>query len=207
MDKKKSQIYDQLKKMIITGEFKPGEIIEEKKIIEFFNVSRTPVKDALNILEAQGWIEFLSRKGIKIPEIKLDEIRDIFQVRYEIEPLLLKIGFYNIDRIKIRVIKERIQSRMEEENYKELSTLDDEFHDLILNTSANKIFIELLENIYEKTQRIRGMSYLDKEDTMASAKDHILIIDYIMEGDLENSCKSLKNHIEQNQIQLARNFF
>ena len=78
---------------------------------------------------------------------------------------------------------------------------------LILNTSANKIFIDLLKNIYEKTQRIRGVSYLDKKDTLASAKDHIIIIDMIIAGDLEDSCRKLKDHIEQNQVQLARSFF
>ena len=75
-----SKIYNQLKLLIITGQIKPGTIINEREYSKLLDVSRTPLRDALRLLENEGWIEQVG-KNRKIAVLMWKDILELFEIR------------------------------------------------------------------------------------------------------------------------------
>lgn len=203
---KKNIVYSDIKKKIITGEFSQGESLNEKDLTEIFKISRTPVREALNILELEGWIKSVPRKGYVVSSITFSDIKDLFQIRYELEPVFLSMAFNFFEKEVLISLKERIQNLIEKEDYDALRLLDDEFHSYLIESTYNSFAIKTMESINDHISRTRYLTFRDKKETFDSAYDHIKIIDALLEKNLEQAVKVLRNHIDKSQLYFLRNF-
>ena len=97
----KLKAYKYIKEKIISGEFYPNQKLEEIVIAQKLKISRTPVREAVNALKEEDWLNIIPRKGIFVKEITLKDINDIFRVREVIEPIILKLAFRNLEKEKI----------------------------------------------------------------------------------------------------------
>mgnify|MGYP002423920665 FL=1 len=88
----KIQAYSILKKKIINCEYRPGSMLNEAQLAEELGFSRTPIREAISILEMEGFIRVVPKKGILVTDILLSDIVQIFQARMEIEPIALKLA-------------------------------------------------------------------------------------------------------------------
>ena len=93
--------------LIISGKLEANERIDEDFLSKSLNVSRTPVREAINRLEQEGWINIVPRKGMFVNNISLKEINDIFQVRSNLEPIILEMAFYKVNREDLIDLKEK----------------------------------------------------------------------------------------------------
>lgn len=105
----KEKVYEILKEMIISGKLKYNERIEEDALATSLEVSRTPVREAINKLEQEGWINIIPRRGMFVSNVSLKEINDIFQVRLNLEPIILQMGFSNIPLSECQRLKESLK--------------------------------------------------------------------------------------------------
>lgn len=202
---KKINIYDEIKKDIIKCFYKPGEYLEEQALAKRYGTSRTPIREALGVLKREGWIENTSKKGVCAANITLKQLKDLFQLRVEIEPMILRFSFNLFSEARLLDLKKKLQEAVKNESIEELSSLDDLFHEEILMSSRNELAISLLKNIQEKTTRLRYLTCEDKKETINSAEEHIKIIDAILNKDLSEASKHLINHIDNNQLYFMRN--
>ena len=86
------QIANSLKEEILSGKFPPGVRIRQEDIAEQFGASRSPVREALRILEAEGLINLVAHTGAWISHLSLAECEEMYQIRERIEPLLLRLS-------------------------------------------------------------------------------------------------------------------
>jgi len=201
----KNQIYESIKTDIINCYYKPNESLEEKQLTEKYGVSRTPIREVISMLKQEGWLENNGRKGVYVSQITLKNVKDLFQLRYEVEPIILKFAFNYISEKKISELKSEILASIEQKDIKKLVKIDDRLHDEILNSSKNDLAIRVVENIMDQTKRFRYLTHTDEDETIKSAKEHIQLIDAILEKDLERSLKILRKHIDNNQLYFVRN--
>lgn len=134
---KKDYIYEEIKKMIITGELKQGENIIEKDLIDKFSVSRTPIREAFKILDMEGWIYSNPRKGYNVSSITFKNVKDLFQIRYEMEPLCLKIANKFFEEKELSELKNEIRMYVKNKNYSSLRLMDEKFHEYIVSSTYN----------------------------------------------------------------------
>lgn len=195
----KDKAYDELKELIISGKLEANERIDEDFLSKSLNVSRTPVREAINRLEQEGWINIVPRKGMFVNNISLKEINDIFQVRSNLEPIILEMAFYKINREDLIDLKEKFldfsnKTSLTPEEKKALDTLDNELHLLILKNCNNNFIIKMMENVYEHNMRIRNISSQPPIRRFDAIKEHINIIESILNDNLQNAAEELKNH-------------
>lgn len=195
----KDKAYDELKELIISGKLEANERIDEDFLSKSLNVSRTPVREAINRLEQEGWINIVPRKGMFVNNISLKEINDIFQVRSNLEPIILEMAFYKINREDLVSLKEKFldfsnKTSLTPEEKKALDTLDNELHLLILKNCNNNFIIKMMENVYEHNMRIRNISSQPPIRRFDAIKEHINIIESILNDNLQNATEELKNH-------------
>lgn len=104
-----SKIYNQLKLLIITGQIKPGTIINEREYSKLLDVSRTPLRDALRLLENEGWIE-QSGKNRKISVLLWKDILELFEIREPLDVLCFGLALPKMNAAHIRHLRGIIES-------------------------------------------------------------------------------------------------
>ena len=197
----KQKAYNYIKDKIISGVYSPNQKLEESIISSELSFSRTPVREAVNTLKDEGWITIIPRKGIFVSEISLKDINDIFCVRENIEPIILRMAFENLDKKELeefeRVFLDYNESK--ETDYMILDKKDNDFHNFILLASKNKFLINMMKNVYEHNQRLRNISKQKSEKRKEAIQEHLDIITEIKNQDVERAVVCLSVHIEKSR--------
>jgi len=205
----KEKSYEIIKYNIINIIYKPGEYLEEKKLSSSLEVSRTPMREALSRLEDEGWINIYPRKGIYVAKIDETLINNVFEARKTLEISSLKLTAGRLPQMKLELLKEKlcelsmdVGKKMEDiDNKKKMEDIDEEFHNMIISFYDNFFLKKATINIMEHAKRIKMFS-LDKkvkEAILKSTKEHIVLIDLLLDGKIEEVEQLLYKHLERAQ--------
>ena len=151
-------IYQNLKKSILNNEFKADQWINEVHIAEEFSVSRTPVREAVRRLAAEGFVQIDSHKKAKVREVSFEEISEIFQVLGLLDSAAINIAVEHMKPGDITKLENAI-SNMEKyghtetiEKYLEYNVV---FHNIIWETIPNALLKEIIFSVRDKMQRYK----------------------------------------------------
>ena len=198
------KVYRILKDRIIKEEFKQGERLLEKNIAEQLGVSRTPVREALRELAAEGFVEITPNQGIILNNVSFEEIWDILQIRGVLEGLAAKITAKKLSNDKIEKFNKIIDQMKyyaannsnSQGDILRFSRLDNEFHDLILSICGNKWLTQVLCNLKNRIEKFRIRSFSIPGTFAESLKEHCKILVAMKKGDSELAEKLSKMHME-----------
>ncbi len=148
----KLQAYSILKEKIVSCEYSPGSMLNEARLATELGFSRTPIREAISILEMEGFLHIVPKKGILVTDILLSDIVQIFQARMEIEPVALKLAGPNIPREKLLTWKEMFLTDAPsiEHGYK----TDTAMHLGIIGYCNNAYIIDMMKKVFDKNTRI-----------------------------------------------------
>lgn len=190
--------YEYIKKEIILGNLEPGSVFDEIKIAEALKVSRTPVREAVLKLAGEGYLTIIPRKGTLVSNISIKDIKEVYEARIILECGSIK-EITNIDSEVLYKWKSYYNNLLEK-NIKEdedvLNDIDKEFHLDISGFLSNKIIQKEIENLMDKSARIRYLSNkTNKGRYIESINEHLTIIDALIENDLEKCAELMKEHL------------
>ena len=107
----KDQIYEIIKEDIINQTYQNNTVLNEKKISQELNVSKTPVREALKALEAEGWVEYVPYKGILVKQMSLSDLQDVFRVRKALEVMVTESAVEKITPQLLQELKKSMQKQ------------------------------------------------------------------------------------------------
>lgn len=193
----KDKAYIYIKDRILNCEYLPGSFLDEKKLIEEIQSSRTPIREALNKIEQENLIKIIPKKGVMVTELSLKNILDIYQLREIIEPAaIIRYGSL-YPKEKLESFKEVFSSSIT--NTPAFYDQDDDFHYFIVEPFKNAYINNIMEEIHVQSRRLRIVTGRMQEYDLTS-KEHLKIIDLVLDGQYENASVKMKEHIA-----LARN--
>jgi len=195
-------IFDTLREAIITGELKPGERLMEVKLAEKMGVSRTPVREAIRMLEIEGLVDMLPRKGAHVAELSVKDIMDVLEVRAAMDSLATRLAAERItdDEIKeLRQIQAQFINYVEKNNLQGSIKKDVEFHELIYRASRNDRLLQIANNLREQVQRFRVIYLKDYSSPKNLIKEHEDICDAIAARNLEKAQEYAQIHINNQE--------
>lgn len=192
------KIYREIKKQITRGFMEPGERVYANKIAKDLNVSRTPVREALQKLSSEGFLKVTPNKAMVVAEVSIEDAKEVLQVRGVLEGLAAGVCAKKINKKEIQKF-ERIIRKMNITvkkgdliNYCEL---DDRFHELILEICGNKrimIIRESLDNFIYRF-RIKSLSVAGRIEN--SRIEHKNILEALKEHDSGRAEKLSREHM------------
>jgi len=189
-----ASVLDYVRNKIITGEFKPGRKINESDIALNLNVSRTPVREAFRILEAQGLITTLARRGSFITEISFNDVIELFGIREVLE-------FHAIDGIKKRAKKSPDKFKALVNNLEivlgkkpDNLTITPGFHRSLVQISGNYRLTELYKMVEGSCKRYWLIYYCGRKEKDTSLQHHQEIVTTLKREDFSEVKKLLKKH-------------
>lgn len=160
-----NQVYETIERNILNGVYSKGAVISEMKLSEELGVSRTPIREAMTRLETERLIETTSA-GTIVVGISDKDVKDMFQVKLHLDPLIMKMAATNISAHALEKLKENLEQQEfynSKGNTEKLRDLDTEFHDIIYAESKSPILQHILTGIHHKLLKYRKAS-LDKSD-------------------------------------------
>jgi len=191
--------FEKIKEAIIKGHFKPGEKLVEQTLAQEMGVSRTPVREAIRRLEAEGFVVSIPRKGVVVSRADKEEIVQLYSIRAELEGLAARWAIENADEDDMRKLDEAI-SRMEEtaasgdlDGVVQSNAL---FHDAIAQASKSRILCTLLKTLQDNIQRFRFQSLHLPGRPVAALAEHKEIVAAIKEKKAEEADRLLKEHLQ-----------
>ncbi len=195
------QIAKVLREDILTGRLKGGEQLLEDRLKEKFGVSRTPLREAFRVLEKEGLIEILPRKGSFVRGISRQDIEENFPVRAILEGLAARLAYPNFTQQDIKEMEEVFESMKEaakKQDFNAYSKHHVVFHEIFINASKNETLVTLLRNLRMHTLWHRYTYQYYKEDFKNSLMIHRKIIDLFKEKEVspEEIEKAVRQHIE-----------
>lgn len=199
--------YAQIKQKIFNFEMMPGELISEGNLAKIVNVSRTPLRQALQQLQHGGFIKAIPKIGWQIAPLDFDKLDELYDFRILIELNAVKALcntnrddqiFKNLQKIWLTPKSKRSFNTLD------IGILDEQFHSSLVKASGNE---EMLKTHSEITERIKIVRRLDftKSDRINSTYDeHGQIIKAILAGRVAEAQRLLKAHIEQSKIEVRK---
>lgn len=191
-------IVEDLEKKIISGTLKPGQRIIEEAMCKTLGVSRSPVREAFQILESRGFVVREPRKGISVAVSTRREAEDIYRIRASLDGLATSLAVEKQTPGLLKKLK-RIHDQMiravEKENDEAYQQLNTKFHDLLIQACENPRLIQLIQNFDKQTIRYR-MAVTNRPGWMEnSTRIHAEIISFFEAGDAEAAGQIRKSSI------------
>ena len=193
-----------LRKSILKGELSPGERLMEISLANKLGVSRTPIREAIRMLEHEGLVVMKPRRGAQVAKITVQELNDVLEVRKSLETLAISKACERMteeDIATMRLEEKRFEALVEksDSDLTELAEADVRFHDTIYQGTGNRRLIQILANLREQMYRFR-IEYLKEADIRSSlVSEHREIIEAVSNRDVDRAVECIVRHIDNQQ--------
>ncbi|GAI87100.1 unnamed protein product, partial [marine sediment metagenome] len=202
------KVYQVLKKEIVRGILEPGSNLSENKLAKEMHVSRTPIREAMRKLVAEGLVKTSPNKKMTVSEVSLVDMKEVLLVRGALEGLAASIAAKRISSQEIDKL-EKIVTEMSlyltKENLSSYCEVDDEFHNLVLSICGNKWIIQIRDNLGSFIYRFRIKSLSVPGRLKCSLEEHQAIMESLKKHDSEEANRLSKMHMENTIINILRN--
>jgi len=194
--------YETLRKSILEGQLKTGEIYNEMAIAKDLQISRTPVREALLELSAQGLVSFLPRKGVVIKHFTKRDVKEIFEVREAIELFVVEKvsrSYKSFDLNTINAIFKRQESAAQKDNPQQFIQADRDYHIRFCELAGNGRLVNILNNNRDMIQ-LMGIQALTREGRYDEVvAEHKKVIEMAARGKVADAIKAMKYHLDQSR--------
>ncbi|MCR4425446.1 MAG: GntR family transcriptional regulator [Firmicutes bacterium] len=192
----KQKAYDAIKEKIIRCLIMPGAPISEKDLMAELEMSRTPIREALNKLETEGLVSIYPKRGIFVTNITLKDVMDIYTIRECIEPLAARLATPLIDLESVQHFVDIYLSPKREHTLEDYIITDCAFHTLIANSTDNPRLAQILLSLYDQNSRIRILSKIRVKERQEKAREeHRELIKCFQARDADRAEEVMRMHI------------
>jgi len=192
----RQQVYEHLRQLLNRGELRPGAFLDLGALERRLGVSRTPLREALLQLEAEGFVHILARRGVQVRPLTRDEVRHLYQIIGALEGAALLAAFPRLGPREVAGLR-RLNAAMKQalaagdfDGYYERNLA---FHDLILERCDNARLVQLVsalkQRLYDWPRR-RGFV---KAWELASVREHAELVRLVAAGDARRAADHLRD--------------
>ena len=203
----RDEVFNTLRERILKGVYKPGERLMEIHLADQLGVSRTPIREAIRMLELDGLVKLVPRKGAQVAKISKEDLQDVLEVRKALDTLSVKLACERIteDEIKLLNNAEReFEKALASKDVREIAEADVAFHDVIHSATKNGRLKSMISNLAERIYRYR-FEYIKQQSDGGKTLmlEHREIMRCIESRDVESAVKATEIHIDNQEISIS----
>ena len=197
-----ARVYRELKTAILSGTFESGAPLIQKDLCQQFRISRTPVRDALNHLQAEGLVVAIPNKGVFVRTLSSKEIYEIYGIRILLEGAAAKSAAAKADKRRLKqILKEvsELQQKKEQMTFESVRQTGSKLHHLIMANSGNEMMKEILDRIWAPIEISRVPIRNSHERLEQINFEHVEIVEALLKQDGEMAGDLMKTHLERSR--------
>ena len=195
----KDTIYTQLFNRIMDSVYPRGVRLKEAELASEFNVSRTPIREVLQLLAQDGMIILHPHRGATVRPLTADDIEEIYEIRKSLEPLALGFSVPKLNLHRLKELRDQIISQSKETNLELLSAADFDLHAYIVDQSGKHRLSNMINQLYRLMQRFRYIGFHLPHVSQRVTQEHLDLLDALLVRDAETARHHLEEHIENSK--------
>jgi DNA-binding GntR family transcriptional regulator len=191
-------VRQKLEDEINSGQLLPGDPLDERQLASRFGVSRTPVREAITQLSAQGLVTTAPRQGILVARMSIKELLAMFELLAELEGACAKYCARRLSeaqRARLIAIHQASLAHVESDNAEGYSQSNVDFHAVLYAGCHNEFLSQQVQAIRRRTQMYRQNSFLQPGRMRVSYEDHQRVLDAILQGDADRAQQHMVEHV------------
>jgi DNA-binding GntR family transcriptional regulator len=204
----RDQIVEVLRDMVVSGALSPGERINEAELAARLGISRGPLREAIQRLGAQGFMEFRQNRGAFVPTITLDQARQMYEVRELIEvkaAMLAAVRATDAAVARLLGLLKTVDDSLRNDTTGAYPTEFD-LHELVLDLSGNPYLQRVGIELQNQVRLARIKSGRDPERARQALTEHHLIISAIASRDADGAAQAISEHLHNSLVSLEHLF-
>lgn len=193
----REQVLSELRRRIVDGDYAQGERLTENRLADDFGVSRNPVREALRVVESEGFVEILPRRGAVVATLDDTAIRDLFAVRKQLETLAAGLAAERAtedDVVRLRALLAEANAATDAEDFARVAELNSELHVAVIDISGNRWLASLSSAMYHHVHWVFRVGAAQRAPH--SWEEHIRLVDAIAAGDADAAVAAASAHID-----------
>ena len=187
-------VFNTLREAILKGELKPGERLMELQLASKLGVSRTPIREAIRMLEQEGLAVTMPRKGAEVAKMTLKDMEDELAAKIACK----KISDEQLANLK--TIKDEFKRSMDSGDVKKIAEEDVKFHDAIYEATSNAKLVSMMNNIREQMYRYRVEYLKDPKNYPMLVKEHDAIYRALEARNMELVTTEMHTHVANQAV-------
>lgn len=193
----RQQVYEALEELIMYGLLTPGQHLVETDLAQRLGVSRLPVREALQLLHSNGWVELRPRQGAFVHRPTVEEVDEVFTVRTLLEVESARLAAMNATEDGLRDLRKTLvagKKSLTGGDEKELVRLNSIFHGQVTALAGNQVLAQIIGRL---DKRIRWyFAPVVRSRGTASWKEHGDLVDALAAGDARRAAEIMRRHAE-----------
>lgn len=190
------EVYLQIKRDIVTRKLLPGAPLTELELAQSLHISRTPVREALRRLQAEGLVSIVQGHGARVSEVSYRDAREAYEIRELLEPYAARLAVARLTAESARALREMCDSLQVPSLTSDTAIrweMDRHLHDLILQIAGNELLRSLVWELRVRTDR--AYAYIAEAALEASREEHIQILEAILGNDADAAEEAVRTHL------------
>jgi DNA-binding GntR family transcriptional regulator len=175
-----------IREAIVMGKVKPGQKIVEYEVAKKMMISRSPVREALRMLEKDGLVTINPRRGTEVKDISICDVKEIYAIRANLENLATKLAVPNLNDGALKTMQSLVKEMAAKAKANDVAgtfELNEKFHDIIIKASNNQRLCELIHSLRTQIRRFRMASLSREGDLSVAYKKHLRVLDACLKKD------------------------
>ncbi|MEQ8658609.1 MAG: GntR family transcriptional regulator [Hyphomicrobiales bacterium] len=185
---------------IAAGQIAPGERLDETRLAERFGASRTPVREALGRLTAQGVLETGEGRGARVAQYSREDLAQMFEAMHEIEALCARLVAQRLTllaRSQIEEAQARCHKAANAGDFPAYLRANEALHFAIYQATGNPYIQQMASDFRRRTGPFRAKKFATKADLISSAKSHDELLEKIFSANSNDAFDYMRKHMEE----------
>jgi len=200
-------VYEKIKEAILTERYKPGDHLVEREIASQFNISTTPLKEAIGLLKQEGLVITRPRVGTFVSNDIMNSLEEINLVRAALEGVAARLAATKITHDEIQQLRDVIKEMevyTKKQDIEKIIDLNAHFHKLIRTFAKNNYVSKQIEAIHSYDRHFRRIALSQAGELNLALKEHKQIFEKIAARDLDRAEEAIRNHIHLTTIRVKK---
>lgn len=194
------QICNVLKNDISTGGYPAGYRLREQELLERYHISRSPIREALHQLAAEGLITEIPNRGALVRKLSAEEIVELFEARVMIETYAMQ--HFSPELLPRKKQEPEALLQVSEQAFADrdlalFTAIDKKIHSAIVSTCGNALINELYEKISARSSMFRSYALSTAGRWFSTVEEHRAAVEAFLRDDMENACRENRLHLER----------
>lgn len=197
------EVVEKLRNLVLSGEIEPRSRIDEVALCERFSISRTPLREAIKLLAAEGLLELLPNRGARVSALSCSEIEEIFQVVGALEALASELACQVITKEKLAALEIANNDMIEAwktKDYPRYFERNRQIHEAIVAAAGNGALASIYLGLSGRVHRARYSAQKTEEQWACAIDDHNLMIILLRRRDGAALAHLVREHIKRTAV-------
>ena len=189
------QVANRLRKAILSGRMLPGAALVETALAEKMNVSRAPIREAIQILENDGLVETIAYKGKRVKPLTAREVAETYSLREVFEVMAVRLILESgapLDTLRTHC--DEMTAAAEANNFEALVVADEAFHHALIRLADHNLLLTSWKNLYLRIHQIMALRNRDERNLTEVAGNHLPIVQALADGDADRAINLISEH-------------